>query len=132
VIIDAEGVVRYTAIGFDETAITALLGELLTVTSIGRPEQPEALQLITSYPNPFNAGTRIDFQLDQAAVINLTIFNAQGSPVRSLENNILEAGAYSRYWDARDNSEKQLPSGVYFAQISGANSRGVQKLLLLK
>lgn len=133
VIIDSEGLVRYSAIGYNETAVSSLLDELLSAVGVDDTEQqPDVHQVISNYPNPFNAGTRIKFQLPQSGVMSLTIHNARGQRVRTLLNNSLEAGSHTVEWNTLDDKGVDLPSGIYMAILQTNNFQESQKLLLLK
>jgi hypothetical protein len=85
------------------------------------------------YPNPFNPATTIAYNLPEAAKVSIIIYDALGQQVRTLVGNAeTAAGRYSIQWDARDNSGRQVASGVYFAQITAGKFNGKQKMLLLK
>ncbi len=133
VIIDIDGVVRYSAIGYNETAITAVLDELLdVVVDIDGDNQPRSHKLLSNYPNPFNAGTRITFQLRLAGVTILTIYDGRGQKVRTLLEQDLEIGEYTISWDTLNEQGDDLPSGIYFAKLQSGSTQESQKLLLLK
>ncbi|MFH0765875.1 MAG: T9SS type A sorting domain-containing protein, partial [Calditrichota bacterium] len=55
---------------------------------------PEQLELVTAYPNPFNAQTNISVNLNKADLINLTIYDMNGCSVQTLFQGQLEAGQY--------------------------------------
>ncbi len=132
-IIDTDGVVRYNSIGFNESAITAVLDDLLSVTgTVGETESPEKHQLISVFPNPFNGETQIEFELPRSGIVTLSIFDGKGSKVRQLFASNLSAGSHQVIWNSRDDSGAELPSGVYIATL--AHNRGLEtrKILLLK
>lgn len=132
-IIDSDGVVRYNSIGYNETAVTAILNELLGVTATGdETEAPQAHQLISSYPNPFNAETSILFELPSTGEAILTIHDARGEIVRVLLSSGLAAGSHALTWNARDNEGSELPSGVYIASLKSSAGQSTVKVLLLK
>lgn len=85
------------------------------------------------YPNPFNPATTIAYNLPEAAKVSIVIYDAVGQEVRTLVGNAeTAAGRYSIQWDAKDNSGRQVASGVYFAHITAGKFSGKQKMLLLK
>jgi flagellar hook assembly protein FlgD len=42
------------------------------------------------------------------------------------------AGYYSESWDGKDNSGRQVPSGIYFYTLKTKNYNRTKKLVLLK
>ena len=83
---------------------------------------PRANLLLQNYPNPFNPETWIPYQLSEAAYVTITIYDAQGHIVRSLDLGQKAAGFYhnrsrAAYWDGRNEHSEQVASGLYFYQI---------------
>ncbi|MDO9578843.1 MAG: carboxypeptidase regulatory-like domain-containing protein [Candidatus Cloacimonadales bacterium] len=88
---------------------------------------------ILAYPNPFNPQTIISFSLPNfAPETKLSIFNIKGQKVYSKILNDLAAGSYAISWQAKDNQDKSLGSGIYLVRVSSGNYSGTGKLLLLK
>ncbi len=133
VIIDAQGMVHYNSTGFNETAITNSLNQLLA-TSDTKPEPrvPEEPLLISNYPNPFNGGTRISIDLTHSADLSLMIFDSRGEWMQTLSNTYLEAGRHSFIWQGIDARGNSLPAGVYLARMESNGRIVSRKLLLLK
>ncbi len=85
------------------------------------------------YPNPFNPATTVAYNLPEAAKVSIIIYDALGQQIRALVSNAeTAAGRYSIQWDAKDNSGRQVASGVYFAHFTAGKFSGKQKMLLLK
>lgn len=111
----------------------AFLQELLTDES--KPTEqtfenalPECHKLqIANHPNPFNPATTITLQMDEAAPVDLSVFDASGRVITTLHRGFLEAGTYSFAF-----SGASLPTGVYIyrAEIAGRIVTG--KALLMK
>ncbi|MBT4034415.1 MAG: T9SS type A sorting domain-containing protein [Candidatus Marinimicrobia bacterium] len=132
-IIDLNGVVRYNSIGYNESAVTDLLDELLIVTGVDEEQEiPKQYGLLSVFPNPFNAETQIQFELPHSGQVTLSIYDSQGRVVRRLLKLHLSAGSHQVTWNTRDDSGVDLPSGVYLATLSHDGGRGTRKLLLLK
>ena len=89
--------------------------------------RPENFDILSAYPNPFNAKTTIKFSLSETAAIKLEIFDITGRLVRTLANSEFPAGENSVVWDAENSS-----SGVYFAKLSTPIGNTAKKLVLLK
>jgi len=79
-----------------------------------------------AFPNPFNAHTGIRYELPQASLVTLEIFDLAGRRVDFLQQQ-REAGSHTLGWDA-----SRQASGVYFYVLrhEGGTYRG--KLTLMK
>jgi hypothetical protein len=89
---------------------------------------PESIALAQNYPNPFNPTTSISFRVDNAAKVNLTVFNAAGEKVSELVNGNINSGIHSVNFDASN-----LNSGVYFYQLSvNGVAQDAKKMVLTK
>jgi hypothetical protein len=132
-IIDQNGVVRYNRIGFDEAAVNAVLDDLLAVTATDEKiEFPRQHRLISVFPNPFNGETQIKFELQHSGHVSLTILDGRGGRVRQLLSTNARAGSYQVFWNGRDESGAELPSGVYLATLAHDQGSHTRKILLLK
>ena len=87
---------------------------------------PERFSL-TSFPNPFNPRTVINYELLDEGFVNLSIFNSRGQVIDVLVNTNMTGGEYRVEWDAPD-----LPSGLYFAKLTANGSTRTHKMMLLK
>lgn len=107
-----------------------------TTTSVashsGRETMPNVFELSQNFPNPFNPETKISFQLRQAGVAELSIFNIAGENVRTLVSAPLPAGEHTVTWDGRDVRGRNLASGVYVYRLKVGNHESAKSMLLLK
>ncbi len=87
---------------------------------------PDRIALSAS-PNPFNPVTTLSFDLPDAGMVNLSVYNMTGQRVASLVDGYRNAGSHDVTWNASG-----LTSGVYFVQVQTENQQMVQKLLLTK
>jgi hypothetical protein len=99
-------------------------GLSLYLTSL---DKPTAYSLAPNYPNPFNPSTQISFDLPNAGLTSLRVFNLQGQLVSTLLNEDLAWGRHSVTFDA-----SSLASGTYFYQIEAGNFKETRKMILLK
>jgi beta-lactamase superfamily II metal-dependent hydrolase len=88
---------------------------------------PSDFQLYQNFPNPFNPSTVIKFQIPDASVVTLKVYDLLGREVSSLVNGQLEAGNHETVWNA-----DKYPSGIYIYRLSAGNFTETRKMLLLK
>ncbi len=87
---------------------------------------------VNAYPNPFNPSTTISYDLPEAQMVSIVIYDALGQEVRRLVNGQTAAGRYQEQWDAKDNHGRSVGSGVYIAKVEAGSFSTSQKMLLLK
>ncbi len=85
-------------------------------------------KLFPAYPNPFNASSKIKYQLSKLNHITIIVYDITGKVVEKLINRIQQAGEYEMIWQAENYS-----SGIYFIEMKTEGGyRHTQKLMLLK
>ncbi len=103
----------------------------LTVQGVGVPEQPQLkpleYALHQNYPNPFNASTNFRFDLKQAGLTTLRVYNLLGQEVATVVNDFLEAGSHSIHFE-----NSALASGLYVYRIESGDFVAARKLVLMK
>ncbi|MGA7721729.1 MAG: T9SS type A sorting domain-containing protein [Ignavibacteriaceae bacterium] len=104
--------------------ITSLV---LTAVSSKGSNLPNSYSLSQNYPNPFNPSTVINYSIQKASNVTLTVYNVLGQKVASLVNGFKQAGSYSVSFDAT-----KLASGVYFYRIEAGNFVSVKKMMFMK
>lgn len=87
--------------------------------------------LYQNFPNPFNPATRIKWYSSKPGWNTLKVYNSLGQEVANLINEFKPAGIYEIEF-GRDNSEKNLSSGVYFYQLKVDESVFTRKMILIK
>jgi hypothetical protein len=60
-------------------------------------------------------------------VANVTIFDASGRPIRSLQKNALSGIKGDYRWDGLDDKNKKLPEGIYIIYTEIFNKEGKKK-----
>jgi hypothetical protein len=85
-----------------------------------------------NFPNPFNPETTISFTLSNVENVEITVFNVRGQIVRRLVNDSFERGHHRVVWDGRDDSGRQVSSGIYFYKIDAGEHTAVRRMLLMK
>lgn len=94
--------------------------------------QPEDSALYANYPNPFNSGTVLRFDLQAHGEVSLAIYNLSGQQVATLVSGARAAGRYSIQWDGRDDAGRALASGMYLYRLEAAGKVETRKLMLLR
>ncbi|BDQ01609.1 T9SS type A sorting domain-containing protein [Ignavibacterium sp.] len=88
---------------------------------------PTEYKLYQNFPNPFNNGTRIRFEIPKTEFVKLKVFDITGSEVVTLINETKPAGEYEVIMKS-DN----LSSGVYFYQITAGGFISTKKCVVIK
>jgi aminopeptidase N len=97
------------------------------VTNIGDQTQPDDFGLEQNYPNPFNPSTKIKYQIADAGIVNLRIYDVLGNEIATLINKEMQAGSYEVEFDASN-----LPSGIYYYTLNAGEFTQTRKMILLK
>ena len=98
---------------------------------------PEATQVLSNYPNPFNPETWIPYQLAEPANISIAIYTTDGKLVRVLDlghqpMGIYESRSRAAYWDGRNELAEPVASGVYFYTFTAGDYTSTRKMLIRK
>lgn len=89
---------------------------------------PENFAVQPLFPNPFNAGTIIDYALSEDAHVVMVVYDLRGRQAAILKNQVEPAGYYQFRW----NPGHSIGSGVYFLVFRAGEYRYSQKLTILK
>jgi hypothetical protein len=92
-----------------------------------RTNSPNDFKLYQNYPNPFNPSTKIQFAVTKSSKVLLRVYDVTGHEVSTLVNETKSSGEYEISFNAAD-----LPSGIYFYNLSAGNFTETKKMLLLK
>ncbi|KAA3596326.1 MAG: T9SS C-terminal target domain-containing protein [Calditrichaeota bacterium] len=93
---------------------------------------PQVFELEQNYPNPFNGSTQISYQLPEASLVKVRIYNALGQEIKTLVNQTQEAGFYKLNWDAKDEKGSDVGSGIYFYRMEAKDFVKTRKMIFLK
>ncbi len=91
---------------------------------------PTATSLFAAYPNPFNPETTINFNVKENDLASLVIYNLKGQVVKSYTNFL--PGQHSLVWNAKDNNNKNVASGVYLYKLISNSYNKTNKMILMK
>jgi hypothetical protein len=93
---------------------------------------PEDWQLHPAFPNPFNAGTCLTFDLPQPSRVILEIFDLPGRRVRTLVDGTFPAGSHRVDWNGCDDAAVRVPTGVYLCRLKSGERTYIQKVTLIR
>lgn len=96
------------------------------------PEVPSRFTLWSNYPNPFNPGTTIRFDLPQSSTVRLAVYDCLGREVRLLAGGVHGQGTHFAQWDGRDQAGSPCASGVYFARLQVDGLQAVKRMVLMR
>jgi hypothetical protein len=104
----------------------------IIASDLGVEEQAGAPLRVRAAPNPFlrEATLRLDLARDDR--IGLALYDVTGRCVLALHDGLLPAGSHAFVWNGRDARGKPVPSGTYFARITGTRLSLVERLILLR
>jgi sugar lactone lactonase YvrE len=95
-------------------------------------ELPAEFKFYLNYPNPFNSATRIGYSLEEPQNVKLGIYNVNAQLIKELVNEFQPTGTYEIVWNARDNSGKEVSSGVYFGVLQVGAEQASRKMLRIR
>ncbi len=88
---------------------------------------PQVYSLSQNYPNPFNPATKINFAIPKQGLVTMKIYDVLGREVRTLVNEVKNAGNYTVDFNA-----SELSSGVYFYKLESQGFSDIKKMMLIK
>ena len=99
---------------------------------VPKSKKPTKLALYPNMPNPFNAATKIAFDLPKEADVKVEVYNMIGQKVKTLVAKHLDAGHYTVVWDGTDDDGNDVVSGVYFYRLSAYGKVQTRKMMLVR
>ena len=89
--------------------------------------KPERINLLHTYPNPFNPSINIEYSNDTLENISVKIYNLKGEHIETLVNSYASVGQHKVSWNGANHT-----TGIYFVRLSSGNKNTTQKIILLK
>ena len=117
---------RYTLMAVGVSGVREAIGSLSETAGVNVTVVSE-YALHQNYPNPFNPRTSIVFDLPEAGVVTLGIYDVMGRSVTTLVNGSMESGQHVVSFDAGN-----LSSGMYLYRLEANGFETQKKMLLLK
>lgn len=107
-------------------------GNTITTTAWVRVPHDVWAALTSVHPNPFNPQTTLEYTLREGGQVQLAIYDARGSLVRRLVDQVMPAGDYRVTWNGLDGAGRPVGSGIYFVRLSAGSDVDSRKIVLLK
>jgi hypothetical protein len=121
---------------FQGSALIKVKGEkpsrIPEVTPKTEVQAPNAFALCQNFPNPFNPETQISYSLPKEAHVTLTIYSVLGQKVKTLVDELQDAGYKSVHWDGENDSGNKVSSGIYFYRIQAGDYSQTRRMVLLE
>ena len=104
------------------------------ISEVNENETPVPFEyhLFQNYPNPFNPHTTLSYQLSEASMVEISVYDVSGKKVRTLVDSYKPAGKYSVIWDGCDSRKTKLSTGVYFIKMKADEFSASRKVLLVQ
>lgn len=94
-----------------------------------QPTTPASFRLQQNYPNPFNPSTTIGYELPQAGLVRLRVYDQIGREITTLVDERREAGRHSVSFQATDFG---LSSGMYYYRLTTPEGTLTRSMVLAK
>ncbi|MDD5765641.1 MAG: endonuclease [Candidatus Marinimicrobia bacterium] len=88
---------------------------------------PEQMNLIYTYPNPFNASMTIAFSLEKTEAVIIDIYDIDGKLIDVLYDEKIPKGNHSVVWNPRN-----LGAGLYLVRFTVNDQSQIKKCVYLK
>ena len=100
-----------------------------TVTSVKKSNDItiSSYTLFQNHPNPFNSSTLISYQIPNAGMVTLKVYDILGREVKTLVNDFKTKGRYEVTFNA-----DALASGLYIYEITSGDYKASKKMTLIK
>ncbi len=95
-------------------------------------ELPKAARLYRNFPNPFNAGTSIEFDVKSRGRVRLLIYDTTGAIVAKIADRVIDPGHYRLQWDGTNVMGRSAASGVYLCRLETPDFTQTEKIVLAR
>ena len=93
---------------------------------------PTEFALSQNYPNPFNPSTQIQYALPEETRVTISIYDLMGRKVRTLVNDVQDAGYRTVMWNATNDMGRLVSAGLYIYSIRAGDFIQNRKMVLMK
>ena len=103
-----------------------------TTLSLDQNIAPGEFKLYANYPNPFNPATIITYDLAEASVVELSVFDMRGRKIKNLFSGQQNSGKYHATWTGIDDFGKNVGAGVYIYKLKVSDKIFSRKMIMIK
>ena len=94
---------------------------------------PQIYMLNDNYPNPFNPVTLIEYSVEKAGNVNISIYNILGHKVFDLVSGYHSPGIrYNAEWNSNTQTNISISTGIYFYEMRSGDYIERKKMVLVK
>ncbi|NCQ17949.1 MAG: T9SS type A sorting domain-containing protein [Ignavibacteria bacterium] len=93
---------------------------------------PSNIKLYENFPNPFNSGTHLTYEIATNSKVLLEIFDIHGRKIKTLVRKDQSPGKHTIYWNGQDEKGNLVSSGVYINVLRIERQIVVKKMIHLK
>lgn len=115
-----------------------LQSEMVAVADFIVVDTPDVVDVVPPphlgaiHPNPFNPTTNIPIVMPESGKVDVRIYGADGTLVRTLVQSTLAAGETSYTWDGVNDAGDPVASGVYYVHMITESNVTSRPITLLK
>ncbi|MEJ2637293.1 MAG: FlgD immunoglobulin-like domain containing protein [Calditrichia bacterium] len=121
--------------GFQGILITAEIDGIQYGQFVGLQKKhslPSNKLAFFNYPNPFNATTTIRYDIPEAAVVRLAVYDLVGQHVKTLVDTYQPAGRHKTSWNGLNKHNLPAATGLYLCCFEARDYHRVIKFMLVK
>ncbi|HEY6160045.1 MAG TPA: FlgD immunoglobulin-like domain containing protein [Bacteroidia bacterium] len=85
-----------------------------------------------AFPNPFSDKVNISYTLEWPASTTISVYNMYGALVKTLRMGNQQPGPFTVEWDGTNDAGVELPSGMYFFNITAGDATAGGKLMYMR
>jgi hypothetical protein len=115
--------------GLESEASNSVSAVLSADENLGLPTE---FALKQNYPNPFNPSTQIQYALPEETRVVISIYDLIGRKVRTLVNDVQDAGYRTVIWNSTNDMGRLVSAGVYIYSIQAGDFVQNRKMVLMK
>ena len=102
-----------------------------SIVGIEKKDEGSLNKLNNNYPNPFKRSTKIEFSLSKPSNIILKIYDKDGNNIKNIVKNNLPTGSNHIIWNARNELNRNVCSGIYYYQMISETFTDTKKMIIV-
>jgi len=104
----------------------------IALPQVQKTNIPKHYSLGPAVPNPFNSTVEISFEIPQEIDIELAIFDVMGRQIKTVASGKFASGAHRAIWNGKDDTDAEMPSGVYLYRLRADGFTETKKMTLIR